>query len=524
MMESTLPSLFSASIGAAILATFSTIFYLLFNEVFRYRKCNPHFAGPPGNIIFGHLRQLQVNAPEAFRWWSKQYGEVFQIQLGNVPILVVNSAAAAKELFAHHGHALNSRPVFYTFHKIVAKTAGFTIGTSPISPELKTRRRAAATALNKPAVVSYAGHLDLETRALVEDIFSAGGQGEEAINPMPLVKRFALSVILTLNWGRRITSDDQALFKEISEVEAGIVSTRSTLENLQDYIPLLRWNPFPARSQQARDWRRRRDVYLSRLDQELRDRIEAGSYKPCIQANAMLDPSAKLSQQDLHIISTSMIQGGTGTISGTISWALAFLSQHPEIQAKALAEINRHYQDASSLLSATTASAPEFRDHLPYLHALAQECLRYFAVLRLSLPRETTQDVVMHGDKVIPSGSVIFLNAWACNLDPTVHKDPEEFRPERWIEGPDLPLFTFGLGYRMCAGSALANRELELVLLRVLGCFEILPKKLGDAIDVSPWTGSANVVEGGRFPREYEVVFRPKDRDELEKALRECEI
>lgn len=44
------------------------------------------------------------------------------------------------------------------------------------------------------------------------------------------------SVILTLNWGRRITSDDNALFKEISEVEAGIVGTRSTLENLQDYI------------------------------------------------------------------------------------------------------------------------------------------------------------------------------------------------------------------------------------------------------------------------------------------------
>lgn len=188
----TLPSLFSASTRAAVLATFLTIFYLLVNEVFRYSKRNPYFGGPPGTIIFGHLRQLQSNAPEVFRQWSKQYSDVFQIQLGNIPVLVVNSAAAAKELFAHHGYALNSRPVFYTFHKVVAKTAGFTVGTSPISPELKTRRRAAAAALNKPAVVSYADHLDLETRALVEEIFAAGGQGKNAINPMPLVKRFAL--------------------------------------------------------------------------------------------------------------------------------------------------------------------------------------------------------------------------------------------------------------------------------------------------------------------------------------------
>ena len=40
------------------------------------------------------------------------------MQLGNIPIIVVNSAAAAKELFGTKGHALNSRPVFYTFHKV----------------------------------------------------------------------------------------------------------------------------------------------------------------------------------------------------------------------------------------------------------------------------------------------------------------------------------------------------------------------------------------------------------------------
>ena len=41
--------------------------------------------------------------------------------------------------------------------------------------------------------------------------------------------------------------------------------------------------------------------------------------------------------------------------------------------------------------------------------------LRYFTVTRLSLPRATVRDFV-YDDKVIPRGTVIFLNAWACNM------------------------------------------------------------------------------------------------------------
>jgi hypothetical protein len=36
-------------------------------------------------------------------------------------------------------------------------------------------------------------------------------------------------------------------------------------------------------------------------------------------------------------------------------------------------------------------------------------------VTRLSLPRCTIQDFV-YDNKVIPKGTVIFLNVWACNM------------------------------------------------------------------------------------------------------------
>jgi 3-hydroxyphenylacetate 6-hydroxylase len=79
------------------------------------------FRGPPGKPIVGNLWQIrQKDAPEQYRQWAKKYGPVYQIQLGNIPVLVVNSAAAAKAIFNQNSHATSSRPEFYTFHKVRA--------------------------------------------------------------------------------------------------------------------------------------------------------------------------------------------------------------------------------------------------------------------------------------------------------------------------------------------------------------------------------------------------------------------
>lgn len=352
-------------------------------------------------------------------------------------------------------------------------------------------------------------HLDLETFSLVKDLTEAGESGTKAIEPMPLIQRFALSVALTINWGIRIASRDSSLLAEIIEVEAGIVSTRNRTTNMMDYIPLLRLTPFSARLRQADDWRSRRDVYLAKFDRELQEQIAAGTHKPSIQANAILDPDDKLSREDLTTISISIIQGGTDTVAGTVNWAIAFLGQRPDIQERALADIRQHYSESEILCDA------EDDQKCTYIGAMVREFLRYFTVLRLSLPRATIQDITYQGRR-IRKGSTIWLNAWACNMDPAIWKNPFEFRPERWIEQPDAPLFTYGLGYRMCAGYHVANRELYLLFLRVISCFEIVAATV---VDVNPVTGSRNVSEGGRSPKPYKVFFKPRNESVLKEAL-----
>lgn len=140
---------------------------------------------------------------------------------------------------------------------------------------------------------------------------------------------------------------------------------------------------------------------------------------------------------------------------------------------------------------------------------------------------------------MIPVGTTIFLNAWACNMgnrlfsfplyfsegeilnhgiDPILWEDPDTFRPERWLEHPNHPLFTFGVGYRMCAGSLLAYRELYLTFLRMLSAFEVRADKY---IETHPVRGVADLTTLVSMPREYEVLFIPRNENLLRQELRE---
>lgn len=102
----------------AVATLLTPILYVIWNEFIRASARVPGFGGPRGLPLIGNLAQIRKNAAEQYRIWSKTYGPVYQIQLGNIPVIVVNSAAAAKVLFGQNAQALSSRPELYTFHKV----------------------------------------------------------------------------------------------------------------------------------------------------------------------------------------------------------------------------------------------------------------------------------------------------------------------------------------------------------------------------------------------------------------------
>jgi phenylacetate 2-hydroxylase len=205
-----------------------------------------------------------------------------------------------KHIWITNQSALISRPTLHTFHTVVSSSQGFTIGTSPWDESCKRRRKAAATALNRPAVQSYMPIIDLESNVSIKELLADSKGGEVDIDPNAYFQRFALNTSLTLNYGIRIDgSIDNELLKEIVHVERIVSNFRSTSNNWQDYIPLMRL--WPSRNSEAAEYRVRRDKYLSLLLDMLKARIANGTDKPCITGNVLKDPEAKLNEGKLEL-------------------------------------------------------------------------------------------------------------------------------------------------------------------------------------------------------------------------------
>ncbi|CAN8103260.1 unnamed protein product [Discula destructiva] len=496
--------------------------YVVVNEIIRYRARIPGMKGPTGLPLIGNLYSIRMNAADQYQSWSKKYGHVYQVQMGNVPVVVVNSAKAAKALWVGQSQALSGRPVTYTYHKVASSTAGLTIGTSPYDDSLKRRKKGVASGVNRPAIASYVPYLHTESAIFIADLLRHGAAGTHPLDPLPFIQRLSLSLAVTINWGVHIPSVNDPLFREIVAVEEELNRFRSTTGNLQDYIPLLRLNPINTHSARAREMRDRRDRYLAKFNGDLQAKVEKGTHKPCIQASAITYKDEPLSKTELTSISLSMLGGGFETVSATVQWTVGWLAQHAQVQDAAFRAIKDFQQqgrkeERSEKRGQTVEPLCDAADEqrCEYVLALAKEALRYFTVIPLNLPREAVRDVMYEGH-FIPKGTTVYMNAVACNYDKDLWEDSEVFRPERWFEKPDAPVFTFGLGYRMCAGHLLAMRELYLVFMRLLASFKLEPYGYAN---MDPKSGQKNPRDLIAAPLSYRVYFVPRDEARLRGAL-----
>ncbi|UQC75467.1 uncharacterized protein CLUP02_02121 [Colletotrichum lupini] len=417
---------------------------------------------------------------------------------------------------------MNSRPTFYVFHGKVNK-AVTSIGTSPWDDSCKRRRKLAAGALNRPRVESYAPILNLEAREFLKDLYEECCGGSVDLDFRPAVRRFALNLSLTLNYGTRASHvkslEEDPLFSEIIYVESEISKLRDTRKNYTNYIPLLRyWEPIASvlglqstPKNHAGDIGRRRLEYNDVLLSRLKDEIARGKDKPCIQGAVLKDPeSATLTREELISVSLSMMAGADSN-QPTLAWAILLLAHRPDIQDKAYAAI----QDAGVLQQSSNTYASKKID---YIDALTKEISRYFVVLKLALPKATYADAAWES-ATIPANTLVFLNSWSCNRgdfattqmkchirltakpDPDLFKEPEVFAPERWLpDAPDQYAHQFAFGPRniRTSGTRLhaVSSHSQLIIVKDNGLGAMSSPNL-NAADLFGVKGLIAVVTGG---------------------------
>ena len=140
------------------------------------------------------------------------------------------------------------------------------------------------------------------------------------------------------------------------------------------------------------------------------------------------------------------------------------LAHHPHIQAKLMEEIRSLGLSQSSRVSLNE------RSRMPYTRAALLETLQYHSVVSFGF-RRTTETIIVLGF-TIPKNTMLFTNFFNCHHDEGVWSDPENFRPERFLddEGNLLPadhvlrrhIIPFSLVIRMCPAEQLSSSRLFL--------------------------------------------------------------
>jgi cytochrome P450 family 110 len=160
----------------------------------------------------------------------------------------------------------------------------------------------------------------------------------------------------------------------------------------------------------------------------------------------------------------TLLAAGHETTATALTWALYWIHKLPSIRQQLVSELQS--------LGDTYDPSAVFR--LPYLNAVCSETLRIYPVGILTFARVTKTRVQLRS-ALLEAGTVVVGCIYLAHRREDVYPDPEQFRPERFLERRYSPFeyLPFGGGARRCIGMAFAQFEMKLVISQILSNFEL---------------------------------------------------
>ena len=151
------------------------------------------------------------------------------------------------------------------------------------------------------------------------------------------------------------------------------------------------------------------DVYLAELEHEKNNNTT--------EENFTTDMS-------MYQTIAQLFTAGSETTVTTLRWSLIYMMAYPDVQHRIQREID-------SVVGRNRL--PLICDDLPFTEATIMEIQRFVTILPIGVPHIAAEDTTLQGH-TIPKGTILACNIWAIHHDPNVWKDPEQFRPERFLD------------------------------------------------------------------------------------------
>ena len=173
------------------------------------------------------------------------------------------------------------------------------------------------------------------------------------------------------------------------------------------------------------------DDYVDDMIEQRRHSLSEDLISDLIRAE---DDGDRLDAAELQMLAGGLLLAGTDTTRNQVAASVQVLCEHPD-QWKLL------------------------RDNPELAMPAVEETMRHSPIAGGAL-RLVADDAELDG-YIFPAGSMVLVNTFAANRDPSVYDDPDRVDITR--EGAP-PILTFGGGVHYCLGANLARREIAEAL------------------------------------------------------------
>ncbi|KAK8271348.1 hypothetical protein V6Z12_D11G257100 [Gossypium hirsutum] len=428
-------------------------------------KSSTSTALPPGHFpfpIFGNWIKVGNDLNHRLlASMAQTYGPVFLLKLGSKNLVVVSDAELATQVLHTQGVEFGSRPRNVVFD-IFTGNGQDMVFTVYGDHWRKMRRIMTLPFFTNKVVHNYSNMWEEEMDLVVNDLKKDENVKSKGIVIRKRLQLMLYNIMCRMMFDAKFESQEDPLFIEATRFNSERSRLAQSFEyNYGDFIPLLR-PLLRGYLNKCRDLQTRRLAFFNNYYGEI-------------------------SEENVLYIVENINVAAIETTLWSMEWAIAELVNHPHVQ-------HRIRQEISRVLNGEAVKESNLHQ-LPYLQATVKETLRLHTPIPLLVPHMNLEEAKL-GGFTIPRESKVVVNAWWLANNPKWWKNPEEFRPERFLKEEhgtdaavaggkvDFRFLPFGVGRRSCPGIILALAILGLVIAKLVTNFELKPPSGTHQIDL----------------------------------------
>ncbi|KAF8880679.1 cytochrome P450 [Infundibulicybe gibba] len=452
--------------------------------------------------------------------WAKTYGDIIHFKIFDQSFVILNSLKRTTDIFDKRSSIHSSRPRMPMLVELM--DLDIVISFLPYGSAWRARRRMFHEHFHMSAVDQYKPTQARESRRFLQRLLDTPN------NFMHHIRHGFSTAIMDIAYGIKVEDTNDPYTTIAEEVFAGLAEAGVAGTFLVDLIPILKyvpaWMPGAGFKRKAAHWRSLIHKMADKPWDAVQENIRRGG-APASLAATMIDnlPNGERWAEEEEVAkSTAAVTyaGGADTTVSSVQTFFLAMAMYPDIQRKAQAEID-------AIIG--PGRLPEFadRESLPYVNALIKETMRWKNVLPLAVAHSSTEDDEYDG-YFIPKGSVVIGNTWAILHDPEEFPEPDQFRPERYLNSDGSPNLerrdpqaaVFGFGRRICPGRYLSDNSLYSYVSTVLATFDITPPLDADGryVKVEDRMSAGLLC----YPEPFACIIKPRSMA-AEKLIRESQ-